>query len=63
MRTNPCRNCLKIQDDKNNPECRNCQRRLKYVAYLERASGGAGAGSGDCVKVLLPFPTSMSLFG
>lgn len=35
-RINPCRSCVLIAADKNNPTCLKCRRRTAYVDGLER---------------------------
>ena len=36
MKRHPCRECPMLDQDKNNPTCRSCNKRLQYVAELER---------------------------
>lgn len=36
MTTNPCRLCSLVTSDKNNPTCRNCVKRVAYVAQINR---------------------------
>jgi hypothetical protein len=35
MSQNPCRTCIRINEDKNNATCTNCELRVRYVRYLE----------------------------
>ena len=35
METNPCLNCARRNHNKNNPLCRNCDKRIDYVNHLE----------------------------
>jgi len=36
MNCHPCRECPMLEKDKNNPTCRDCNKRLQYVDQLER---------------------------
>ena len=36
MQSHPCRECPRLDQDKNNPTCRRCNKRLQYVDELER---------------------------
>lgn len=36
MQCHPCRECPMLDQDKNNPTCRDCNKRLQYVDQLER---------------------------
>ena len=40
MNTNPCLTCPKIDEDKNNAECLQCEQRIHYVRQLSRALDG-----------------------
>ncbi len=35
MKLNPCLNCTKRNHNKNNPICRDCDKRIDYVNHLE----------------------------
>jgi hypothetical protein len=37
MKSNPCLQCQLKSQDKNNPLCLHCHKRLDYVCHLERA--------------------------
>lgn len=37
MSKNPCLSCRMIDEDKNNPTCRQCDMRVRYVAQLENS--------------------------
>lgn len=63
MKINPCKNCSKIDEDKNNPVCMNCQKRLDYVAFIEQASGGTCTGSLSPASLQLHRPEMISVFG
>ena len=36
MKSNPCFHCQLKNQDKNNPMCMHCDKRINYVHYLER---------------------------
>jgi hypothetical protein len=36
MSANPCRRCTLVTSDKNNPTCRDCVKRVAYVAHISR---------------------------
>ena len=35
MEKNPCLNCTRRNHNKNNPICRDCDKRIEYVNHLE----------------------------
>jgi hypothetical protein len=35
MKTNPCLNCARKNQNKNSPICRDCDKRIEYVNHLE----------------------------
>jgi uncharacterized paraquat-inducible protein A len=39
MNTNPCLECPRINDDKNNPDCLKCDKRIRYVKQLSGSLG------------------------
>jgi len=47
MEPNPCLNCTGRDQNKNNPICRDCDKRIEYVNCLER-NLNFSASYGDC---------------
>jgi len=47
MELNPCLSCIKKDQNKNNPVCRDCNKRIDYVNGLERNLNFT-ASHGDC---------------
>ena len=56
---NPCKNCFKISEDKNNSVCLACTERMNYVQQLDQSLGGPLVRSDYSDVVQLPFPRMM----
>jgi len=53
MNTNPCLCCEMIDEDKNNAICIRCDKRIKYVAHLERSLVYCPSVSEECESGVL----------
>jgi hypothetical protein len=53
MNSNPCLCCEMIDEDKNNATCIRCEKRITYVAHLERTLVYCPSLSEECESSVL----------
>jgi hypothetical protein len=60
MNTNPCLGCARINEDKNNPECLKCEKRVNYVRQLAASLNCGVSCAEDFADLNLCCPTAWS---
>ena len=64
MELNPCLNCIRRNQNKNNPICRDCDMRIEYVNYLETKLNGTfsyGESGSAATAAPISFLSSLAL--